>query len=155
MIAAARNAEFYIDAIRKLATPCIVHAVLNTWLNGWCTNRRFQRRLSRCCADPACEGHDELEHYAVCPHLRHGAEVFLDIPSRPASFAIFLRVHSDWKANAVMRALHMYATRAVVHRGHHEAIRACSHADLLHLYRERLRHVACLSRPLRLVIPRL
>ena len=137
------------------ASPCIVHAAINSWLNGWCTSRRFQRAAGRCCANPHCDGIDALEHYAICPHLRLCASRFLQIPSRPASLARFFGVDGDASAPPTLVAVHIYVARAVVHRHHLQAKTAADAADLLFLYRERLRQLACESPSLRRLLPRL
>ena len=50
----------------RAAPPCVIAAVLKTWLNGWCTSRRFQDtgRSCRLCED--CLGEDPMEHYVEC-----------------------------------------------------------------------------------------
>ena len=125
------------------------------WLNGWCTTRRFQQAATRCCASPYCDGRDELEHYAVCPHFRRCAAHFLQISFRPASLANFLGVSGEWTVHPALIAVHMYVTRAVVHRHHLQGIHAELDADLHFLYRERLRHLASSDSSLRRLIPRL
>ena len=47
--------------------PFCLSAMLCTWLNGWVTDRRFQRDNSACVF--GCSEEDSLEHYACCDIL--------------------------------------------------------------------------------------
>ena len=77
-------------ALHGSVPPRVLHAVLISWLNGWCTARRFQgpRASCRLCAD--CDGTDELEHYACCPFLWSSLPAWSCIPHHPRSLRRFL-----------------------------------------------------------------
>ena len=66
--------------------PVRVATVLfRTWLNGWCTARRFQLTSSTClfgCVPGSMPGcHDSIEHYSHCPVVRRFALNHLNLPS--------------------------------------------------------------------------
>ena len=136
-----RQAPAFLHALRGHVPPCVIFAVINTWLNGWCTARRFQRGEHHCCIGQ-CSGADELEHYVMCPFFRGCALHFLDINFRIASLAQFLGVDGVSGHSTVLTAIHMYATRAVVHRHNLQRIYIDDADKLRNLYRERLRHLA-------------
>ena len=83
------------------------------------------------------------------------ASHFLQIPSRPASLARFFGVDGEGSTHPTLIAVHMHTARAVVHRHHLQETAAENDADLLFLYRERLRHLASESSTIRSLIPRL
>ena len=155
MNAALRRAPSFLELVRTRVPPCVVHAVVTSWFNGWCTTRRFQLAVIRCRARPECDGRDELEHYAVCRHLRQCAEHFLGIPHRPASLGKFLGVDRDPAEGSAAAALHAYAALAVFNSVHHGNHVVTDTADLLHLYRQGLRHAATVDGRLVGLIPRL
>ena len=67
-----------LNRIAKLAPPKVMAALVYTVWNGWCTERRFQRR--GCCRF-GCGGNDELEHYAECHAVyssQYGRRFILD-----------------------------------------------------------------------------
>ena len=61
--------------MRTLATvsliklPFLTATLLKTWLNGWCTSRRFQFDTLGCFFGCGCQRGDQLEHYVCCPLL--------------------------------------------------------------------------------------
>ena len=152
--AAIRRAPTFLINIAGIVPPCVQHAVMATWLNGWCTARRFQEPVKSCRLHPGCQGADELEHYACCRHLCNCAARFLRIPAQPASLAKFLGVDGRCPAPPAAIAVHMYIARAVVHRVHLDRVNVAGSDDLQHLYRERLRHLFCTAGELASVIPR-
>ena len=93
-IRAIRAAKL-LDTLAKIAPPRVVAAILRTWFNGWCADRRFQARgihnrgcIWGCQADDG----DALEHYAACPKLQQfGWDTLripwaVDLPTRRAEF---------------------------------------------------------------------
>ena len=62
----------------------VANVLFRTWLNGWCTARRFQMQSSKClfrCAPGSLAGsHDSIEHYAHCPAVRDFAIHTLNLP---------------------------------------------------------------------------
>ena len=63
----------------------VVLVLFRTWLNGWCTARRFQVKHAEClfggriAHDDECL--DSIEHYAFCPVLAEFATRRLHLPS--------------------------------------------------------------------------
>ena len=90
---AARRAEKILTCIRKVCPPCVTWAVIRTWLNGWCTMRRFQNRQSNSCLLAcSCKGEDSIEHYLRCPVVRSIAREKVglgDIKSDPGYLLLF------------------------------------------------------------------
>ena len=65
--------------------PVRVALVLyRTWVNGWCTARRFQVKEADCllgCKPTWAERcYDSIEHYAHCPIIRQFSRESLDLP---------------------------------------------------------------------------
>jgi hypothetical protein len=63
-----------------LVPPRVVATILRTWLNGWCTDGRFQVRGSSCiwgCPLAA----DDLRHYSSCCRLRECSGQALQLPA--------------------------------------------------------------------------
>ena len=80
----ASRAALVIDTLAKLVPPRVMAAVLRTWFNGWCTDRRFQKRGARnrgCIWGCRVEDGDSLEHYSVCPVIREFGVSTLRLPS--------------------------------------------------------------------------
>ena len=77
-------------ATRRIAhafeiVPARVAIVLfRTWLNGWCTARRFQQKGVSCLFGCQCPSiHDcidSIEHYAICPVVQQFARQSLHLP---------------------------------------------------------------------------
>ena len=68
---AARRATATITQVRSCCPPCVLWAVVRTWMNGWCTARRFQKRGTRgCLLSAECKGEDSIEHYLRCEVVR-------------------------------------------------------------------------------------
>ena len=61
----ARRAVERIAYLKGIVPPCSLAALFRSWLNGWCTSRRFQEK-GKCWLDCRCNGDDSLEHYAHC-----------------------------------------------------------------------------------------
>jgi len=63
----------HLQKLPVLVPPRVCAAVLRTFFNGWCTERRFQRRY---CSSNICMlgcragAEDSIEHYCRCPALR-------------------------------------------------------------------------------------
>ena len=69
-----------IRRMQQLVPPRVTFACLSTYLNRWCTARRFQKPERTChfrCQSLA--GSDSLEHYLCCPVLCDFATWFLGI----------------------------------------------------------------------------
>ena len=65
-----------------LVNPRVAIALFRTWLNGWCTARRFQDYNSSClCQCESANSEDSIEHYAHCPVVVHFAVNKLKLPT--------------------------------------------------------------------------
>ena len=147
---AVDRAMRFLNDIRGTVPPCVISAVLNTWLNGWCTSRRFQESERPCRILTSHEGADSLEHYSCCSGGWESAAMHLGISDRPRSLARFLGVSLAPGDSPVLIALHMYIVRSLfnaVHAG--ELSPSPTVEDCSARYRERLRFVCLLHRPLR------
>ena len=71
--------------LRKLAPPRVLAAVLRTWFNGWCSQRRFQAK-GRCLFGCSL-GEDSIEHYMRCSKLHLHARDRLKLPLHMANDA--------------------------------------------------------------------
>ena len=77
----AMRAARVVPRLRKLVPPRVMAAVLRTWFNGWCTQRRFQGR-GRCIF--GCNfGEDSVDHYFVCTRLHRQGLQQLRLPIAP------------------------------------------------------------------------
>ena len=148
-VAVDRAARF-ITQLRGRVPPCVTAAVLNTWFNGWCTARRFQTQGQPCRLLATHEGSDSLEHYACCSGAWESAARHLGIAAQPRTLSRFLGVAPTAGDTPVLIALHVYIIRSM-----HNAVRSGELApsqtdeDCSARYRERLRFVCLLHRPLR------
>ena len=75
----AMRAARVLPRLRQLVPPRVVAAVLRTWYNGWCTQRRFQSRAA--CVFGCPLGEDSLEHYIQCSRLHRHGQLHLRLPT--------------------------------------------------------------------------
>ena len=108
----AEKAACFISVISGKVPPCVIFAVINTYLNGWSTGARHQKRENRCYLCVECVGEDSLEHYASCSFQwnvfasKFGRSVF------PMTLPRFLGLYARDSEDAVKYACHMYAVRS-------------------------------------------
>ena len=50
--AAVRRAPAFLYSLAPIVPPCVQHAVISSWFNGWCTSRRFQQPVRKCNMHP-------------------------------------------------------------------------------------------------------
>ncbi len=67
--------------LRGLVPPRVVAAVIRTWYDGWCSQRRFQARGS-CCLFGRGHGEDSVQHYIWCRVLYAFATSGMRRPAR-------------------------------------------------------------------------
>ena len=69
--------------LQKLVPPRVRAAIARTWMNGWCTKRRFQ--TTGPCLFGCRHGEDAVQHYLACSRLHsHGArQLRLSVPDSP------------------------------------------------------------------------
>ena len=81
------------ERLSGYVASCVLHAILISWLNGWCMARRFQEACPphSCRLSSTCPGRDCIEHYAVCEAAWSAAPWAL-LADRPRSLANFLLV---------------------------------------------------------------
>ena len=65
----ARRACRHLKTLNGRVAPCVSFALLNTWMNGWTTARRFQSTAA-CVLCDGDYGADSIEHYSLCPVQR-------------------------------------------------------------------------------------
>ena len=79
----ARRAASGLNLAFKLVPPRVAHVLFRSWINGWCTARRFQVRHAPClfaCAHRSSDGcFDSIEHYAHCRTIRAFAQNVLHL----------------------------------------------------------------------------
>lgn len=64
----AHRCQLVMQRLPKRTPPRVRAALLRTWLNGWCTQRRFGVRGTHCLF--GCRlGEDDVRHYVACPRL--------------------------------------------------------------------------------------
>jgi hypothetical protein len=102
-----------IADVRK-APPCVAAAVLKTWLNGWCTARRFQEPRRSCWLCETCSGDDSLEHYAVCPFAWSYLPSKLRISDSTKTIKRFMLLEPCEGDTPLLLACHVYAVMGVV-----------------------------------------
>ena len=111
-----------VEAMRRLprkTPPRIKAAVLRSWLDGWCTKRRFGSRGSKCMF--GCEhGEDALSHYTRCSKVwgfgcKH---LHLDVPETPSGRTTAAML---WERGCPKKRLIDLATMmAVAYRAHNK-----------------------------------
>ena len=110
----ARRASRYIRHAFTLVPTRVAVVLFRTWLNGWCTARRFQVRHATClfACGLAGECNDSIEHYAFCPVLKKFAIQQLRIPQHLVGTMLgFLCLDRDVDDN--MRTLQLLLLYAV------------------------------------------
>ena len=136
-------------SMRHSVPPCVVASLLHSWLNGWCTARRFQQ-TGVTCVFGCAECGDELEHYLVCAALWECASRTLHLDAAPRSISralLFTPLHGD---SLPKLALHNYAAMGAYNVWKHARPGS---ANLLDTYRERLRKAAALHKGAGLLVP--
>lgn len=88
----ARRALRVGSNLRKSVPSCVKYAVLVSWCNAWRTTRRFQDGVKSCYLCDECDGHDRLEHYAVCPFLWAAIPNRVSVASNPRNSERFFLV---------------------------------------------------------------
>ena len=102
--------------IAKHVPPCVIWNLINSWCNGWCTDRRLQIKSSQCFLNSGCHGEDSIEHYAVCQcHWRvFNSRFRKNVLTH--SISVFLGFEADSIEESVLHACHMYAVKIAVDR---------------------------------------
>ena len=95
--------------LAKLVNPRVHAAVFRAAWNGWCTHRRFQRRLStsnKCMFMCGGQAEDSIEHYCRCPVTMRAARHIMHL-SYPAELALDVWVLNSgwWDSEDVARGL--------------------------------------------------
>ena len=103
------RAQQVVRELKDKVPACVLHAVLITWCNGWCTSRRFQQSVGSCKLCSACNGRDELEHYACCETAWNAVPAWVGIPARLFSFRIFLLLELLPSENIVVLATFVFS----------------------------------------------
>jgi len=106
---AADKAMTVISQITGRVPYCVIAAVWRSWLNGWCTSRRFQDECQPCLFDSDCGGSDCLEHYSCCPAARRYLSKRLPRLISAATLIDFLMLGSHNQDDLPFLAVHVYA----------------------------------------------
>ena len=125
----------HLVKLSKIVTPRVHAAVFTTIWNGWCSERRYQRRRSSanvCKFKCGTDAEDSLEHYSKCPVVLKVARGYLHF-SYPLEEAINLwTLCNHWVAhdgNMRSLALLIYgsymAHNTIRHNGIGEDTQAC------------------------------
>jgi len=104
------NARHSVSPRRTLATlslakhPFLTATVVKTWINGWCTSKRYQLAVKPCMFGCGHELGDSLEHYRCCPivwsfYRQHAPYIYHDHHHHPdhyddTSTTLFLALHA-------------------------------------------------------------
>ena len=96
-------------SLHRYVPPRVVHAVLISWCNGWCTTRRFQQQVGPCRLCNLCNGKDELEHYTCCPYLWQSLPLWAKIKPEPRSLRRFLLLDLADDDNLAVNAVLVFA----------------------------------------------
>jgi hypothetical protein len=106
----AARANHLVQAVHSQVPPCVLYCLINTWFNGWCTNRRFQGS-GKCLLSAQCDGEDSLEHYAVCSFHWKVFSKRLRRSCHPYSICRFFGLEADTSDDMVFHVCHIYAVR--------------------------------------------
>jgi exonuclease III len=112
-----------LAAMPRHIPPRCIAAIMRTWYNGWCTQRRFQGGPGHCLFGNCEEAEDSIEHYSVCPALAQLANRFLgiqeqggDLKERRARFLLLHEARPSWEKDGsemTRRTLHLAAAYRV------------------------------------------
>ena len=100
--------------------PCVIFCVINTWCNGWCTEKRMQKSPVRCYLCLECDGEDSLEHYAVCTHHWFIFEQKLMRKRPHAPIASFFGFCAQTLEEYVFHACHVFAVKRATNIRRHQ-----------------------------------
>ena len=105
-----RRLERNFQRLAPLVPPAVTSAVLRTFWNGWCTDRRMlQLRGSSCKLGPPCTGEGSIGHYASCIHVKDFARQKLGLLSHATGLSYFLLLENVDDPTLIRIALLVYA----------------------------------------------
>jgi hypothetical protein len=111
----ARRVHRHMQLLPNLVAPKVCAAVFRTVFNGWCTERRFQRRwkaTNKCVLGCGGQAEDSIEHYCCCPTvqdtLRSQLRVIVNSGSALAFF-MMAELPGDLESSLMSSALMTYA----------------------------------------------
>ena len=126
----AKKAIKLSENLRAQVPPCVLHALLVSWLNAWCTDRRFQKEPRACVLSEQCKGRDCIAHYAVCEHMWNAAHKKLKVSMSRCSISRFFALEPLINDDCAILAANVYAVLSLTNRLRASNMR-CS-ADSLH-----------------------
>ena len=139
----ARRASKRIAQLKGTAPPCTIAALFRSWLNGWCTARRFQEK-GMCRLSSTCIGEDSLEHYARCKFSWEWLGMHARFDTEHRSLARFLVLDLQSGDCPTLLAVNLYAIYSTVN--HFRSLeRRGRQNEALTLIRERWRFVETLA----------
>ena len=123
-----RRATTKIGIIFSLVSPRVAAVVFRTWLNGWCTGRRFQNPALKCQLACSPNADDSIEHYMRCPVVAGFSQACLHLDANTGDIAqsfMCLDKNED-DGTVVLRALLVYATYCATNGMRHSSARGSS-----------------------------
>ena len=123
---ACRRAQDTLNSIWRNCPPCVVWAVVRTWMNGWCTGRCFQcSREHSCVLSRDCSGEDSIEHYLCCSVVRAVALRKLHLRAAAGCPSALLLLDGDYpnETQAALAATLLYAVYTNTNRARHSKSR--------------------------------
>ena len=104
------------ELLRTQVPPCVMHALFVSWLNAWCTDRRFQKSPRACVLSEDCGGQDCMEHYAVCEHMWNAAHRKLKVSRSQVSLARFFALAPLPSDDCAILAANVYAVLSLTNK---------------------------------------
>ena len=123
-----------LDNLHGKVPPCVLHAVITTWLNAWHTDARYQKEPRPCVLSRHCKGKDTLEHYVVCPTVWNTIFSKLRAKNVPRSRDRFFLLDPSHKDDIVILACIVYSVRRTVHKFRARNDRVCEEESKRYLW---------------------
>ena len=112
-----RRLERIFQRLTPLVPPAVTSAVVRTFWNGLCTDRRMlQLRGSPCKLGPLCTGEDSIGHYASCIHVKDFARQKLGLPSHATGLSYFPLLENVEEPTLIRIAFLVYAVYTTVNQ---------------------------------------
>ena len=131
-----------LDTIAMAKQPFLIATAAKTWLNGWCTSRRYQLQVQPCHFGCGKTQGDQLEHYCCCPILwsflrLHAPLMYHDCHHNPDNYddnstLLFLGLHAPPDRHRTLTAiifLHTFFVTYETLRSHQHSSRVQDYTD--------------------------
>ena len=117
----ARRACRHLKTLNGRVAPCVSFALLNTWMNGWTTARRFQSTAA-CVPCDGDTGADSIELYSFCPVQREATTRLSRFPMK-GSMVEFMCLAAMESDQLCVRASICYSVRKATNIRRADAVR--------------------------------